>query len=148
MTPQEGKGALALSMEAAEKANSPLILANDPDADRLAVAERQSSGEWYMFTGNEIGALFAHWQWVNFQREHPDVPAEDVVMLASTVSSKMIGAMAKKEGFVFEETLTGFKWMGSRTAELREAGKHVIFSFEEAIGFCVGDVVKDKVRVG
>ncbi len=63
-------------------------------------------------------------------------------MIASTVSSKMIGAIAKKEGFQFDETLTGFKWIGNRVSDLRAAGKVVLFSYEEAIGFCVGDVVK------
>ena len=55
-------------------------------------------------------------------------------MLASTVSSKMIGSMAQVEGFKFVETLTGFKWMGNRTQELRSQGKTVLFAFEEAIG--------------
>ena len=63
-------------------------------------------------------------------------------MVASTVSSKMIGAIAKKEGFNFVETLTGFKWIGNKVHDLRTAGKTVLFSYEEAIGFCVGDVVK------
>jgi phosphomannomutase len=67
-----------------------------------------------------------------------------VTMLASTVSSKFLGALAAAEGFTFEETLTGFKWMGSRTEELRAAGGTLLFSYEEAIGFCIGDVVKDK----
>ena len=56
----------------------------------------------------------------------------------------MLRAVADRHGFQFEETLTGFKYMGNRSAELRELGKRVIFSFEEAIGYCVGDVVKDK----
>jgi phosphomannomutase len=57
----------------------------------------------------------------------------------------MLRSIADAEGFKFEETLTGFKWMGNRADELRKAGKTVIFSFEEAIGFCCGDVIKDKV---
>lgn len=69
---------------------------------------------------------------------------ENVYMLTTAVTSRMIAAMAKKEGFQFDETLTGFKWLGNRTEELRRAGKTVLFSTEEAIGFCVGDIVKDK----
>ena len=88
--------------------SSTLILANDPDADRLAVAEKQNNGQWRIFTGNEIGALLAHWQFVNFKGD-----VNKVAMVASTVSSKLIGAMARTEGFRFEETLTGFKWMGA-----------------------------------
>lgn len=58
----------------------------------------------------------------------------------------MLRAVADREGFRFEETLTGFKWMGARTAELEAAGSTVLFAFEEAIGFCVRDLVRDKVR--
>merc|ERR1719262_1560764 len=80
-------------------------------------------------------------------RRHPFATCaekQNVVMLASAVSSKMLKAMGRKEGFDFEETLTGFKWMGNRTAELRAEGREVIMAYEEAIGFCTGDVVKDK----
>ena len=63
-------------------------------------------------------------------------------MLASTVSSKMIKRIAEKEGFLFEETLTGFKWLGNKAIELEKQGTQVLFAFEEAIGFMVGDVVK------
>ena len=64
--------------------------------------------------------------------------------VASTVSSKFLGAVATQEGFLFEETLTGFKWMGNRSEELRAKGYDVVFSYEEAIGYCLGDVVLDK----
>jgi len=143
--PEEGKGALALAIETAEAHGSRLILANDPDADRLAVAEKNSEGEWRMFTGNELGTLLGHWQWRKYEtRKASGVSALPAAMLASTVSSKQLRAVAEAEGFLFEETLTGFKWMGNRTQELRDAGYEVIFSFEEAIGFCNGDLVKDK----
>ncbi len=142
--PEEGKGALTLSFATAEANGATLVLANDPDADRLAVSEKQADGSWHMFTGNQIGILLGHWQWVNWRRSNPTGDASKVAMLCSTVSSKMLRALARKEGFLFEETLTGFKWLGNRAAELRSAGYEVIFSFEEAIGFCVGDVVNDK----
>ena len=70
--------------------------------------------------------------------------SENIYMLNSTVSSKMVRAMAKKEGFKYEDTMTGFKWMGNRTEQLRKMGKQVLFSYEEAIGFCIGDIVRDK----
>lgn len=65
-------------------------------------------------------------------------------MLASTVSSKLLRAMAKAEGFNFIETLTGFKWMGNKSHELINAGKTVLFAFEEAIGFMFSSTVLDK----
>jgi phosphomannomutase len=147
--PEEGAGALAEAMAAADAGGADLILANDPDADRLAVAERDGSapGGWRVFTGNEIAALLADWVWKGHVAKGGK-GGDDVYMLASTVSSKMLGAMGRSAGFSFLETLTGFKWMGSKTAELREGGATVLFSFEEAIGFCIGDIVKDKVRDG
>jgi phosphomannomutase len=66
-------------------------------------------------------------------------------MCASTVSSRMLAEIARVEGFYFEDTLTGFKWIGSRAEELnRVEGYFAIFGYEEAIGFCCGNVVFDK----
>ena len=67
-----------------------------------------------MFKGNEIGTLLAAWELRWHKESHGGVANPNAVMLASTVSSKLLGAMAKKEGFIFEDTLTGFKWMGTR----------------------------------
>ncbi|XP_069130799.1 phosphopentomutase-like [Argopecten irradians] len=142
--PEEGKGALKLAMATADANNCPLILANDPDADRLAVAIKLQSGEWHIFSGNELGALFGWWRWHYYRQKHPDTPAKDIYMLASTVSSKILGSIAEKEGFCFEETLTGFKWMGNRSHDLLQQGKTVLFAFEEAIGFMCGSSVLDK----
>ncbi|TMW67362.1 hypothetical protein Poli38472_012478 [Pythium oligandrum] len=143
--PEEGKGALQLAMEAAEANGARLILANDPDADRLAVAEQDPvTKQWKIFTGNEIGVLLGHWELTQYLKQHPDADRSQLYFIASTVSSKMLRAVAEVEGLNFVETLTGFKWMGNKTAELRDQGKTVLFSFEEAIGFCVGDLVKDK----
>jgi phosphomannomutase len=65
--PEEGKGALALAMAAADRAGATLIIANDPDADRMAVAEKGAEGQWRVFTGNETGILLAHWLWTKHQ---------------------------------------------------------------------------------
>ncbi|KAK3576083.1 hypothetical protein CHS0354_014087 [Potamilus streckersoni] len=142
--PEEGKGALILAMKTADEHDSPVILANDPDADRLALAEKSPSGEWKIFTGNEMGALLGWWSWYTFHQKNPNVPASDVYMLASTVSSKILHTIAQKEGFNFEETLTGFKWMGNKADQLKHQQKTVIFAFEEAIGFMCGTAVLDK----
>ncbi|XP_062514862.1 phosphopentomutase-like isoform X2 [Corticium candelabrum] len=143
--PEEGESALELSMKTAEAHNSTVILANDPDADRLAVSEKQESGRWHVFTGNEIGTLLGWWAFHNHKKNHPEhFPGANVYMLASTVSSKMLGSMAQIEGFKFIETLTGFKWMGNQTRDLQAQGKTVLFAFEEAIGFMIGTSVLDK----
>lgn len=69
---------------------------------------------------------------------------DKIAMVASTVSSKFLARMAEVEGFRFEEALTGFKWIGNKAMELEREGYTVVFAFEEAIGFTVGDIVKDK----
>uniref|UniRef100_A0A2R5LLS1 Putative phosphoglucomutase/phosphomannomutase n=1 Tax=Ornithodoros turicata TaxID=34597 RepID=A0A2R5LLS1_9ACAR len=142
--PEEGKSSLDLSFLTANNANSRIILANDPDADRLAVAEKQPSGEWKVFTGNEIGGLLGWWLWHCLRKKSPGVSAKDVYMIASTVSSKILKAIAAKEGFNFEETLTGFKWMANKAIELIKQGKTVLLAFEEAIGYMCGTDVLDK----
>ena len=69
-------------------------------------------------------------------------------MIASTVSSKILRAIAQKEGFKFEETLTGFKWIANKVYDIMQAGGEVIFAFEEAIGFMCGTTVLDKDGIG
>jgi len=135
---------LKLSMQTADEAGSRLILATDPDADRLAVAEKLDDGTWKIFTGNEIGAILGHWAWLKFKTSHPQVDPALCVVINSTVSSKFLAAVAATEGFSYEETLTGFKWIGGLAKARVTEGKHLIFAFEEAIGFMVGDVCYDK----
>nr|XP_025043735.1 phosphoglucomutase-2 isoform X1 [Pelodiscus sinensis] len=143
--PEEGKDVLILSFALAEKEGAGIILANDPDADRLLVAEKQESGEWKVFSGNELGALLGWWIFTCWKNQNQDPSAiKDVYMLSSTVSSKILRAIALKEGFHFEETLTGFKWMGNRAKQLMDQGKTVLFAFEEAIGYMCSPVVLDK----
>eukprot|EP01083_Nonionella_stella_P083236 230077_1 len=142
--PEEGKGALALAMETAGDSNCPLILANDPDADRLAVALQQSDGAWYIFSGNEIAALLADWAWVNWRRQNPTEDASKAVMVASTVSSHFIESMAESNGFKYVDTLTGFKWIGNAAIDMKKAGHDFLFGFEVEIGFLFGDMSFDK----
>jgi len=140
----EEKGALNESMEYAETMGLDLVLANDPDADRLAVAEKDRiSGTWTVFTGDQTAVLLGHWMWEQFGK-HSSRP---VAMCASTVSSKMLAAIARAEGFRFDDTLTGFKYISSHSEYLRSeaGGNHlVLFGYEEAIGYCCGDIVNDK----
>ncbi|KAG9342451.1 hypothetical protein JZ751_016453 [Albula glossodonta] len=143
--PEEGEGVLTLSFELAKKEGATVVLANDPDADRLAVAEKQKSGQWRVFSGNELGALLGWWMFRCWKQRFPDsTKVKEVYMLASTVSSKILRAIALKEGFHFEETLTGFKWMGNRAKQLLDQGKMVLFAFEEAIGYMCCPAVLDK----
>jgi len=139
--PEEGD-TLKLALVTASNNQSTIVLANDPDADRLACAELQPTGEWKVFTGNELGSLLAWWMW--YRAKKSGVDPGKAVMIASTVSSKIIETMSKVEGFIFEETLTGFKWMANRGLQLKKEGYHILFAFEEALGYMCGIDVPDK----
>ena len=134
--PEEGAETWALAFDAAAEAGVPVVLANDPDADRLAAAEWDESAKAFVpFTGNEIGALLAHWVWSEYKARNPGVDPSRMALLASTVSSKMLRGIADAEGLQFHETLTGFKWLGNKARDLQSEGVTALFAFEEAIGF-------------
>ncbi|KAI5806223.1 hypothetical protein EDC01DRAFT_639179 [Geopyxis carbonaria] len=141
----EEKGALDLAIATADAQGIKLVIASDPDADRFAVAQKLPS-EWRIFTGNEMGILFAAHTLDAYRIKNPGVDKlNKLTMLCSTVSSQMLSTMAKVEGFRFEETLTGFKWLGSRALALtNEEGYDAVYAFEEAIGYMFSPVVYDK----
>ncbi|KAF2876562.1 hypothetical protein BDV95DRAFT_561054 [Massariosphaeria phaeospora] len=136
----EEKGALDLAMETADANSVSLILASDPDADRLAAAEKVS-GKWHIFTGNQLGILIGAYL---FDRYPASKPREKLAMLASTVSSRMLHALAETSGFHFTETLTGFKWLGNVARDLEDQGYDVVYAFEEALGYMIPQTVHDK----
>ncbi|KAI4751532.1 hypothetical protein E4T52_15376 [Aureobasidium sp. EXF-3400] len=137
----EEKGALDLAKQVAEQNSVKLILANDPDADRFAAAEKVD-GEWRQLTGNQMGVLLASHVLDTYQ---PKQSGKGLAMLSSTVSSKILAAMAAASGtFHWEETLTGFKWLGNRSRDLQQQGYDVLFAYEEAIGYMFSEVVFDK----
>ena len=144
--PEEGKSSLCLSFATAEDQDAIYILANDPDADRLAVAQKLDDGSWKIFNGNEIGALLGWWQiQTHFKEQGEKYSRNNLYFLASTVSSKILRSMASSEGLSFEETLTGFKWLANRAYDLeQDPNKKVLLAYEEAIGFMCGSQVLDK----
>jgi len=134
--PEEGAETLKMALRTAEANDVDVVVANDPDADRMGLAERRSDGIWKIFTGNETASILAWWIIRRMKSsEESSAEMENCFMLASTVSTRMPETMAKTEGFQFEETLTGFKWMGNRASQLAEMGHKVLFAFEEAVGF-------------
>jgi phosphomannomutase len=153
----EEKGALDLAFALADREKADLIIANDPDVDRLAVAVRGKDGRWVQLTGNEVGALLGHYLLTEGQdaaggdgerapsSRAPTSVQEDRLVLASCVSSPMLGAICRELGVRYEETLTGFKWIANRAMELeRTRGARFVFGYEEALGYTVGPLVRDK----
>ncbi|KAI9760634.1 MAG: Phosphoglucomutase-3, partial [Candelina submexicana] len=136
----EEVGALNLAFTTADRHGIDLIIANDPDADRYAVAEKVN-GTWRQFTGDQLGVLFAS----EILSRYPTVENRSkLAMLTSTVSTSMLRSMASRDGFHVEETLTGFKWLGNVALELKEKGYDACYAFEEAIGYMFSDIVYDK----
>ncbi|KAJ5692446.1 Phosphoribomutase [Penicillium macrosclerotiorum] len=136
----EEAGALDLAIETADKVGQTLIFANDPDADRFAVAEKVE-GKWFLFTGNHTGVLLASHL---FDALDVNADTSKITVLTTTVSSGMLEKMATAKGIQFEETLTGFKWMGNIAQDLEKAGQTVPFAYEEALGYMFPAISYDK----
>ncbi|QLB39740.1 phospho-sugar mutase [Mannheimia pernigra] len=128
----EEKGALDLAIELAKEKNAEFIIANDPDADRLAVAIPDREGNWKSLHGNVIGCFLG---WYLAKQYHAQ--GKKGVLACSLVSSPALAEIAKKYGLDSEETLTGFKYIGKVD--------NLLFGFEEALGYLVDpDKVRDK----
>lgn len=133
----EEKGALDLALATARREGADLIIANDPDADRLA-AVMPLAGEWRILSGNDLGCLLG-----DFALRHSGVARPIVV--SSVVSSPMLGRIAEARGARHESTLTGFKWIVNAGLALEAAGEGTfLYGYEEALGYTVGKVVRDK----
>ena len=127
----EEPGAMDLALATAQDTNADIVIANDPDADRCAVAAPDRDGRWRMLRGDELGSLLAWWI---TQRTHPD---DRRVFAQSIVSCSLLAEIAEASGFDYARTLTGFKWIG------RIPG--LAFGYEEALGYCVDpEAVADK----
>ncbi len=135
----EEPGAMDLSLALAKKTNADVVLANDPDADRLAVAVRRPDGSYKQFSGNQIGVVLAGYL---MQR---DTKGGERSVISTIVSTPMAGEMARAFGVRYDEVLTGFKWIANRAMDMkRESGARFLFGFEEALGYSVGEVCRDK----
>jgi phosphomannomutase len=133
----EEPGALDLALQVAEEAGADLILANDPDADRLAVVVRRD-GRWVPLTGNQVGILLADDLLANGQTDRPRLVCNSIV------STSMLDAVAASHGAERREVLTGFKWIARAAIDFDAAGGRFVLGFEEALGYSAGSVVRDK----
>ncbi len=141
--PEDPK-AFALALELAKKVDADVILANDPDADRLGVfVKNNETGQYEMFTGN-MSALFIAEYELSQKKEKGLLP-ENGAIVTTVVSSDLTKAMAKEYNMKIFEVLTGFKWIGEKIKQFESQGSYeYVFGFEESYGCLVGTHARDK----
>mgnify|MGYP002584732578 FL=1 len=139
--------ALRLGLELAEKNGADLMLATDPDADRVGIAVRCKNGSYELLSGNEVGVLLL--DYICAARMENGTMPKDPVMVKSIVSTPLADVVAAHYGVECRNVLTGFKWIGDQIAQLEAAGEveRFIFGFEESYGYLAGSYVRDKDAV-
>ena len=140
----EIKEAMALGMEYAKKCNADLLLATDPDCDRVGIAVKNKAGEYELLTGNQTGMLLL--DYICSQRvKHGKMPT-DPVMIKTIVTMDMGEQIATHYGLRTINVLTGFKFIGEQIGKLEKQGKadSYVFGFEESYGYLTGSYVRDK----
>lgn len=135
----EEPGTLDCAMSLAAEHDVDLVLANDPDADRLAAAVRDQPGAWHRLSGDELGVLLCDWL-IGLRGDGP--AAQPLISASSVVSGRMVGALCAARGVTHHRTLTGFKWI--MEPRLSQPDARWVFGYEEALGYSVTDAVLDK----
>lgn len=136
--------ALRLGLELAKKTGADLMLATDPDADRVGIAMKCPDGTYELVSGNEVGVLLL--DYICSARIENGTMPKNPVAVKSIVSTPLADAVAKNYGVELRSVLTGFKWIGDQIANLEAAGEvdRFIFGFEESYGYLAGPYVRDK----
>ena len=139
--------ALKLGLDLATKTGADLMLATDPDADRVGIAMKCPDGSYELVSGNEMGVLLL--DYICAGRIEKGTMPKDPVAVKSIVSTPLADAVAKHYGVEMRSVLTGFKWIGDQIANLEAAGEvdRFIFGFEESYGYLAGPYVRDKDAV-
>ncbi|MBP3832033.1 MAG: phospho-sugar mutase [Clostridia bacterium] len=141
----EAKEAFKMALDLAKEVDSDLVLATDPDADRLGIyAKDTKSGEYKVFTGNMSGLLIAEYRLS--QMKEKGILSNNGMLVSTIVSSNLAKAIAKEYDLDFREVLTGFKYIGEqiKIEEQKQEGKKYLFGFEESYGCLISDYARDK----
>ena len=143
----EIKEAMALGMEYAKKCDADLLVATDPDCDRVGIAVKNSEGEFVLFSGNETGCLLL--DYICSRRRALKIMPEDPIMVKTIVSTPLAKRIADSYKVKTIDVLTGFKYIGEqiRLLEKRKKQNNYIFGFEESYGYLSGTYVRDKDAV-
>ena len=143
----ENKEAMRLGMEYASREHADILLATDPDCDRVGIAVKDDNGEYVLLSGNETGMLLL--DYICAQRSKQGRMPEDAVVVKTIVTIDMAERIAQKYGVKTINVLTGFKFIGEQIGYLEKEGKEssFIFGFEESYGYLSGSYVRDKDAV-
>ncbi|MED3852496.1 phospho-sugar mutase [Priestia megaterium] len=142
----EEHAAFELAIQYGKEIDADLLMATDPDADRLGVAVKDSTGEYVVLTGNQLGALMLHY--LLMQKKAQGVLPENGAVVKTIVTSEIGRAIASSFGLKTFDTLTGFKFIGEKINEFEQSGDYQFqFGYEESYGYLIGDFVRDKDAV-
>lgn len=143
----EIKEALQKGLELSKEVKPDLLLASDPDADRMGIAVPDGNGDFVLFSGNEVGALLL--EYICHERTALGTMPENPITIKTIVSTDIIAEIAKEYNVEMREVLTGFKFIGEQIGLLEEKGEEdrYIFGFEESYGYLAGSYVRDKDAV-
>ncbi|ARK29129.1 phospho-sugar mutase [Halalkalibacter krulwichiae] len=142
----EEHAAFLLAIEEGNKIDADVLLATDPDGDRVGVAVKNPSGEYVVLTGNQTGALML--DYILSQKKEQNILPENGVVLKTIVTSEIGRAVAEHYNLTTVDTLTGFKFIGEKIKQYEQTGEHsFLFGYEESYGYLIGDFVRDKDAV-
>ncbi|ANF35826.1 phospho-sugar mutase [Bacillus velezensis] len=139
----EEHAAFEYAIKLGEEQNADILVATDPDADRLGIAVKNSEGKYTVLTGNQTGALLLHYL-LSEKKKQGTLPKNGVVM-KTIVTSELGRAVASSFGLDTVDTLTGFKFIGEKIKEYEKSGQYTFqFGYEESYGYLIGDFARDK----
>ncbi|RDY86522.1 phospho-sugar mutase [Bacillus velezensis] len=139
----EEHAAFEYAIKLGEEQNADILVATDPDADRLGIAVKNSEGKYTVLTGNQTGALLLHYL-LSEKKKQGTLPENGVVM-KTIVTSELGRSVASSFGLDTIDTLTGFKFIGEKIKEYEKTGQYTFqFGYEESYGYLIGDFARDK----
>ena len=138
--------AFKMAIQYGKQVNADILMATDPDADRLGVAAKDENGEYAILNGSQMGALMMHY--LLLQKEKKGILPRNGAIIKTIVTSEIGRAIAEDFGISTIDTLTGFKYIGEKINEFDQTKEHIFqFGFEESYGYLIGDFVRDKDAV-
>jgi phosphoglucomutase len=142
----EDKAAFELAIRKGEKHDADILIATDPDADRLGVAVRMGHGEYKLLTGNQTGAILL--DYILARKQEKDSLPENGRVFKTIVTSELGRKVAESYGATVEDVLTGFKFIGEKIKNYEQTGEYqFLFGYEESYGYLIGDFARDKDAV-